>query len=83
MDYDKIIDINYEKNMHKKRKNGIILSDEQIEILSKNNINYLNYTSLESLIYEIENILNIDYNEELDRISAELAEYNYYNNTNK
>lgn len=83
MNYDNIIDINFDKNMHKKRPNGIVLSDNQIEVLNKNNIDYLKYNNLESLIYEIESILNSEYNEELDKISAELSEYNYYNNTNK
>ena len=59
MDFEKIIDINFDKKMHKKRDNGLLLSDEQIEIL------------------------NEEYNEELDKVSGELAEFNYYNNTNK
>ena len=83
MDYDKIIDIDFDKKMHKKRDNGLILSDEQIEVLNKYNINYLNYNNISSLIYELEEILNEEYNEELDKISSELSEFNYYNNTNK
>ena len=83
MDYDKIIDIDFDKNMHKKRQNGLILSDFQIEILKKYDIDYLKYNDISSLIYEIEDILNIDYNEELDKLSSELSEFNYYQNTNK
>lgn len=83
MDYDKIIDMNFDKKMHKKRDNGLLLSDEQIEILNRYNINYLKYNNISSLIYEIEEILNEEYNEELDKVSGELAEFNYYNNTNK
>lgn len=83
MDYDKIIDIDFDKNMHKKRSNGLILSDFQIEILKKYDIDYLKYNNISSLIYEIEDILNIEYNEELDKLSSELSEFNYYQNTNK
>lgn len=83
MDYDKIIDIDFDKKMHKKRDNGLILSDEQIEILKKYDINYLKYNNISNLIYELEEILNEEYNEELDKVSSELAEFNYYNNTNK
>ena len=83
MDYDNIIDIDFDKKMHKKRENGLLLTDEQIEILNKYDINYLKYSNISSLIYEIEEILNDEYNDELDKISSELAEFNYYNNTNK
>lgn len=83
MDYDKIIDIDFDKNMHKKRSNGLMLSDFQIEILKKYDIDYLKYNNIASLIYEIEDIINIDYNEELDKLSSELSEFNYYQNTNK
>lgn len=83
MDYDKIIDINFDKKMHKKRDNGLLLSDEQIEVLDRYDIDYLKYNNISSLIYEIEEILNEEYNEELDKVSGELAEFNYYNNTNK
>lgn len=83
MDYDKIIDMNFDKKMHKKRDNGLLLSDEQIEILNRYNIDYLKYNNISSLIYEIEEILNEEYNEELDKVSGELSEFNYYNNTNK
>ncbi len=80
---DEINDINYDKNMHVLRKNGLLLSDVQIEILNRNNIDYLKFNNINSLIYEIEKILNDDYNDELENLSIELAEYNYYQNTNK
>ena len=54
-----------------------------IKILNKYDIDYLKYNNISSLIYEIEEILNEEYNEELDKVSGELAEFNYYNNTNK
>lgn len=81
--FDSIIDIDYSKKMHKKRDNGFLLSDEQVEVLNKFNIDYLKFSDISSLIYEIEEILNTDYNEELDKLSSDLAEFNYYNNTNK
>ncbi|MBE6159573.1 MAG: hypothetical protein E7157_00785 [Lactobacillales bacterium] len=78
-----IEDINYESKMHTKRENGLLLSDEQINILKKYDIDYLKYNNMSSLIYEIEEILNIEYYEDLDNLSIELAEFNYYQNTNK
>lgn len=78
-----IEDINYETKMHTKRENGLLLSDEQINILKKYDIDYLKYNDMSSLIYEIEEILNIEYYEDLDNLSIELSEFNYYQNTNK
>lgn len=78
-----IEDINYETKMHTKRENGLLLSDEQINILKKYDIDYLKYNDMSSLIYEIEEILNVEYYEDLDNLSIELSEFNYYQNTNK
>lgn len=81
---DIIEEIDYDKNMHKIRKNGLLLSDNQIEILKKYDIDYLKFNNITSLIYEIEKILNdSEYLEELENLSLELSEYNYYHNTNK
>lgn len=70
-------------NFLEKQSNGMMLRKDQISILKKYSIDYLKYTNIESLIYEIEEILNTEYFEDLDNLSQELAEFNYYNNTNK
>ena len=70
-------------NFLEKQSNGMMLRRDQISILKKYSIDYLKYTNIESLIYEIEEILNKEYFEDLDNLSQELAEFNYYNNTNK
>lgn len=88
---DKEIDVNEiakdiynDKGMIKMRGNGIYLSDNQIEVLEKYNIDYTNYASLSSLIFEIEEILNEETDiEDLEEVSQKLAEINYYNYTNK
>lgn len=73
-----------DKSMLKQRGNGIYLSDNDIEVLNKYNINYQSYVSLNSLIFDIEQILNEDTDlNDLDEISRKLSELNYYNNTNK
>lgn len=79
-----IEEINIDKNIPLKRKNGLVLRDSHIEILKKNNINYKEYPSLNSLILAIEEILTEESeNEELEWLSIELSEINYYNYTNK
>ena len=73
-----------DKNMIKMRGNGIYLSDNDVQTLKKYNINYEKYSSLNSLIFEIEEILNEEVDaDDLEQISSKLSELNYYNNTNK
>ncbi len=67
----------------KTRKNNIILRDSHIETLKRNGINYEEYSNLKSLILKIEEILLEEENEELELLSEELSEINYYNYTNK
>lgn len=77
-------DIYNDKSMIKMRGNGIYLSDNQIEVLKRYNIDYNKYVSLSSLIFEIEEILNEETDiEDLEEVSQKLAEINYYNYTNK
>ena len=88
---DKKLDINdltkdvyNDKGMIKMRGNGIYLSDNQIEVLKRYDIDYSKYSSLSSLIFEIEEILNNETDiEDLEEVSQRLSELNYYNNTNK
>ena len=72
-----------EKSFLKRRKNGLMLSDNDIEILERNGINYLEATNLENLIFMIEEALSEEENEELDSLNIKLGEYNYYNYTEK
>ena len=65
------------------RENGMFLSNNQVKTLKKNNIDYNNYDNLESIIFELNNILNEIDDEELESLAIDLAEFNYYNNQNK
>ena len=87
---DKEISINelvnevYDDNMLKMRGNGIYLSNNDIEVLNRYNIDYKRYSNLNALIFDIEEILNEDTDlDDLEKVSSKLAEINYYNNTNK
>ena len=65
-------------------KGNIYLSNEQVDILNRNGIDYLKLNSMSEIIFEIERLLNSGYYcEELEELSAKLQEVNYYNNTNK
>lgn len=68
-----------------KKHNNIYISDKQVNILKKYNININDFNNLSELIFAIEEYLNsaTEYLEELDQVSQTLSEYNYYTNTNK
>ena len=72
-----------EESFLKRRENGLMLSDEDVNILKRNGINYLDYSSLASLIFAIEEALMDLDNDELEDLNKKLGEYNYYNYTNK
>ena len=72
-----------ETSFLKRRENGLLLSDEDISILKRNGINYLNYNNLKSLLIVIEEVLENEEILELEELSIKLGEYNYYNYTNK
>jgi len=79
--------VNYvEDSLLKVRENGLMLSDRQVLILKNNGINYKNYNNIKSLVFQIESILNENYDEaleDLDEVSKQLSEISYYNYTNK
>lgn len=72
-----------EQSFLKRRSNGILLSDYQIDVLKRNNIDYENYSNMSSLLFEIEECLNQDDDDELEEISRQLAEMHYYSETKK
>ena len=69
-----------DKNMLKVRKNGLLLTDNQVDTLSRYNINAGECKTLTELMYLID---EAGEDEELDLLASELAERNYYENTNK
>ncbi len=77
-------DVYNDKSFIKMRGNNIYLSDNDIEVLKRYNIDYKKYSSLSSLIFDLEEILNEQYDiDDLEEVSKRLSEFNYYNNTNK
>lgn len=66
-----------------KINDDLYLTNKHIEVLERYEIEYKN-KSINELIYEIEDILN-DNSEYLDleEVSINLAEFNYYHNTKK
>ena len=74
---------NFEDNIQKSVNEGLTLTNYQIAVLSRYNIDYASTTSIKSLSYLIEDALADCDDEELELIADEIAERNYYENTNK
>ena len=91
------IQIDPEYTMHKKIKDNLFLSKEEMDILDRFNINYINMSSLSELIYELEIIEEDNVTDEdlmkiikedndddlLSNLLDVLSERNYYENYKK
>jgi len=73
----------YEGLLLKRRENSLLLSDYQVSILNRNGIDYRKFSNIRELLFEIEDCLDDDFDEELDLVSSQLSEYIYYNETKK
>lgn len=84
---DLINEIDFESNSLEKINDNLYLSKNEMEILKKYNIDYINVNSMNELIYRIEDILNYEFDNpdyiDLELVSQNLSERNYYINTNK
>ena len=67
----------------KRRKNNMLLNNYQIDVLKRYDINYLSYSNYGELLFDIEETLNDNYDDELDYVCSQIAEYVYYNETKK
>ena len=74
---------NYKELLLSRRENGLLLSDYQVSILNRNGIDYKKYNNIRELLFEIENYLDDDFDEELDLVSSQLSEFIYYTDTKK
>lgn len=66
-----------------KINDSLYLTNKDIEVLEKYDIDY--HTDINSLMFNLEEILNDSLGEytDLEEVSNNIAEFNYYHNTNK
>lgn len=67
----------------KRRNNDMLLSDYQISILNRNGLNYMDYANFKDLLFDIEECLYQNYDEQLDYVSSQIAELLYYSESKK
>ena len=75
-----------DRNMLKARKNGLLLTDRQVETLERYGIDLSKIKSNEELIYFIEEANKGTYDDEyseLDYLADELSQRRYYEETRK
>lgn len=85
-DIDSFIDKSIIDNSLNDLGNGIFLSNKEIDVLNRYDIDYKSSISLKEIILRIENVIDeYDYDDinELDLVSSSLAERDYYQNSNK
>ena len=73
---------NVSRDMHK-NYNGIYLTDSEVNILKNNGFDVNKYSNVKELMFDLEEALEENENDELDMILSSIAEFNYYHNTNK
>ena len=83
---ERIIEI--EKSLEKpdfliRQTNGLLLNKYQIDVLERFQIPWKNYTTYSGLVYELEEILLEESDEELERVASQLQEFSYYSEVNK
>ena len=74
------------KNLHKLYGNDIYLCDNDLEILKRYDFDINKYSNIKSLILDISEYLEEDYDNDFDDLESvldSLSEFDYYHNINK
>jgi len=83
-DIEKLVnEINFDDNFIGYNNNGIILTNREVDILKRNNIDYSKFSSVSLLVSEIDDVIEEVMDEELDEVANNIVERNYYLNTKK
>ena len=84
-DLDSVInDLDFEKNSLKTCKNGLLLTNYEMEVLDKYKIDFNKTSSLKEILYLIDEVLDEDNSlTDLENISLSISERDYYMNTKK
>lgn len=77
------VEINPEYTMMKKVNKDLYLSEEQMDILKSYDIDYMKYTNLKDLIFDLEEMVNEIGDDVLENLLDVLSERDYYENYNK
>lgn len=76
-----VSELDFESNKLQKVNNSLVLTNYQIDVLRRNDIDIENLPDLHSVIYEAEEAYEETQDEELEQVLDQLSERNYYENT--
>ena len=74
-------DINFEENSIGYINGDIVLTNKEIEVINSYEIDYKAFTTMSSLINQLEEFIDDD--PELEEMLKDMSDRNYYLNTNK
>lgn len=85
MNIDEILEDSIKNNTFTSTKSGLLLTNQEISVLKKYNIDYEKCSTLKEILFIIESIFEeeADDLDDLDAVSLSLAERDYYQNSNK
>ena len=86
IDLEKLVsEMDFESGKFVTCNNGLMLTNNEISVLKRYNIDYEKCSTLKEIIYLVEDVLNedIDDADDLEYISSTISERDYYQNTNK
>ena len=78
---DEIVKETHESLKLNRINDNLYLTNKEIEVLERYDIDY--HTSIEQLMFNLEEILNENDYEDLEEVSNSISEFKYYHNTNK
>ena len=73
----------YTKYLSVDNGHGVLIPKSDVYLLEKFHIDYYSCSNLKELMLLIENVLDEEYDEELDDVFGHLAEVYYYQNVKK
>lgn len=63
--------------------NGFLLTEKECQVLDQFGVNYKGCSSLKEVLYEIEDVLEEQYDDTLEDVSISISDRDYYQNSNK
>ena len=86
LEIEDLIKDDLHKNLHHIYGNDIYITNADVEILRKYDFDVNNYSNIKSLIFDITDYIDNNYDNDLDdleNVLNSLSEFNYYHNVNK
>ena len=63
--------------------NGFLLTTKECQVLDQFGVDYKSCSSLKEVLFEIESILEEQYDDQLEEVSISISDRDYYQNSNK